>query len=170
MRDFSALYDLPNEPAVYAFYSGGKGQKYVAYVGIAGKLKRRITQHLIRRDSSVTTGTSAVCLLPDYIESLSWWQHSKFNETVNLKAAEIVAFVVFNPALRSRAGADKAGQELYSDAGFFKEMKTLFEGKPTGRITFPTLSNTIETISDLKHRITVLEKKLQELSSKQDEP
>ena len=94
----------------------------------------------------------------------------KFNETVNLKAAELIAFEVMNPALRRRGGVDKAGYELLSDDGFFNEMKTRFEGEPTGSITFLTLSDTIETISDLKHRITTIEKKLQELSSKQDEP
>ena len=39
MRDFSALYKLPNKPAVYALYSGGKGPQYVAYDGNNDKLK-----------------------------------------------------------------------------------------------------------------------------------
>ena len=71
MRDFSTVYELPNVPAVYAFYRGDRGPKYVAYVGIAGKLKQRIVQHVIRRDSSVATGTSAVNLNPDQVTSLS---------------------------------------------------------------------------------------------------
>ena len=56
MRDFSPVYRLPNVPAVYAFYSEGRRVSYVAYVGIAGRLKQRIIQHLIRQDSSVATG------------------------------------------------------------------------------------------------------------------
>ncbi len=47
MRDFTTVYNLPNVPAVYAFYSGDRGPKYVAYVGITGRLKRRIVQHVI---------------------------------------------------------------------------------------------------------------------------
>ena len=66
MRDFSTAYDLPNRPAVYALYSGNGNSRYVAYVGIAGKLKQRITQHFIRRDSSVATGVSAVSLNPKH--------------------------------------------------------------------------------------------------------
>lgn len=60
---------LPNASAVYAMLSGsGAGSgAYVAYVGVAGKLKQRITQHLVRRDSSVTTGASAVSLNPDLV-------------------------------------------------------------------------------------------------------
>jgi predicted GIY-YIG superfamily endonuclease len=42
----------------------------VSYVGIAGHLKRRIEQHLIRRDSSVTTGTSVVSLNPELVTKL----------------------------------------------------------------------------------------------------
>jgi len=110
MRDFSAISGLPNTPAVYALYSGGRGVgRYGAYVGIAGKLKQRITQHLIRRDSSVTTGTSAASLNPDYLTELALWDHTKFHEKVALKTAEMVAFEILNPALRSRTGADMAG-------------------------------------------------------------
>jgi hypothetical protein len=47
---------VPNAPAVYAMY-GGEGREYVAYVGLGDKLRRRVEQHLINRDSSVTTGT-----------------------------------------------------------------------------------------------------------------
>ena len=39
MKDFSEIYNLPNVPAVYTFYSGGMGPRHVAYVGTAGKLK-----------------------------------------------------------------------------------------------------------------------------------
>jgi excinuclease UvrABC nuclease subunit len=46
MRDFYSLYSLPNLPAVYTFHSGSKGQSYIVYVGIAGKLKQRISVFL----------------------------------------------------------------------------------------------------------------------------
>ena len=61
------LTELPNRPALYALMSGAGARADIAYVGTAGKLRQRITQHLVRRDSSVTTGTSAVQLNPDYV-------------------------------------------------------------------------------------------------------
>ena len=158
MRDFSALYNLPNNPAVYALYSGGKGPQYAAYVGIAGKLKQRITQHLIRRDSSAAVGTSAVNLKPDYITSMSWWEHPSFDKTVNLKAAELIAFEILNPALRSRAGVDTAGQSLLAGKRFRESMERLFNGSPTGSISFPTLSDAMEKITELEDRIIQIEK------------
>jgi hypothetical protein len=158
MRDFSALYSLPNIPAVYAFFSGGKGPQYVAYVGIASKLKQRITQHLIRRDSSVAVGTSAVNLEPDYITRMSWWEHPSFNITVNLKAAELIAFEILNPALRSRAGVDTAGQNLLSNKKFRESMEQIFQGTPVGTINFPSLSDIMKRIAELEVRVSELEK------------
>ena len=47
-------------------------KSYVAYVGMGGNLKQRIEQHLIKRDSSVTTGTSAVGLNTDHVRRVDW--------------------------------------------------------------------------------------------------
>jgi len=163
MRDFTPAYSLPNVPAVYAFYSGGKGPKYVAYVGIAGRLKQRIIQHLIRRDSSVTTGTSAVNLNPDQVTSLRWWEHPDFAKTINLKAAEMVAFEVLNPALRSRGATDNAGLQLLANNAFKSSMKTLFKEQPTGTVEFLSLADALDSINRLEMRIVELEKKIDEL-------
>lgn len=58
---------MPNVPAVYAMF-GGQGQAlYVAYVGVADRLRQRVEQHLEKRDSSVTTGASAVGLNADRV-------------------------------------------------------------------------------------------------------
>ena len=163
MRDFSPVYDLPNSPAVYAFFSKGRRGSYVAYVGIAGRLKQRITQHLIRRDSSVATGTSAVNLNPDFVSSISWWEHTDFDKTVYLKAAEMVAFEVLNPALRSRGAVDNAGMDLFNDEGFNTKFKELFEGEPTGSIEFPSLTDAMEKISTLEEKVHKLEELIQKL-------
>ena len=67
MHKIPKISALPNAPALYALY-GGKGQrKFVAYIGIADKLRQRISQHLVRRDSSIVTGTSIVSLNPDQV-------------------------------------------------------------------------------------------------------
>jgi hypothetical protein len=163
MRDFSPVYNLPNVPAVYAFYSGGRRGSYAAYVGIAGKLKQRIVQHLIGRDSSVATGTSAVNLNPDFVSRINWWEHHKFEETVYLKAAEMVAFEVLNPTLRSRGIADNAAKELFKDESFKNQFRQLFEGEPTDSIGFPSLSDAMERISTLEAKVHKLEELIQKL-------
>ena len=77
-----------------------------------------------------------------------------------------MAFVVLNPALKSRAAADKAGQELYSDSEFFDKMKTLFEGEPTGEIRFPSTSDLAQKVSELKTQIESLQKQIDGLKKK----
>jgi excinuclease UvrABC nuclease subunit len=67
MNVLHAISELPQTPAVYAMY-GGKGPgRYVAYVGVAQKLRDRMVQHLARRDSSVAAGTSTVPLNPRHV-------------------------------------------------------------------------------------------------------
>jgi hypothetical protein len=72
------------------------------YVGSGDDLRRRVTQHLVLRSSSVTTGTGAVGLHPDHVRTVEWWEHPDFSEHVVLEAAELVAFDVLEPALQSR--------------------------------------------------------------------
>jgi excinuclease UvrABC nuclease subunit len=44
MHKIPKISSLPNNPAIYSIY-GGKGQrKFVAYIGIADKLRQRISQ------------------------------------------------------------------------------------------------------------------------------
>ena len=45
------ISSLPNLPSIYAIYA--KSSKVPVYVGQTTKLKNRIIQHLIRRDSSI---------------------------------------------------------------------------------------------------------------------
>jgi hypothetical protein len=157
MKDFSPIYNLPSIPAVYAFYSGGRGPQYVAYVDIAGKLKQRIVQHLIRRDSSVATGASAVSLNPDQLTRLDWWEHPSFAKTVNLKAGEMVAFDILQPVLRSRGRDDSAGKVVLADESCWASMVELFKGKPSGTVDFLGLPDVMKRIGMLEERIEKLE-------------
>ena len=93
-------------------YGGHDRARYVAYVGIADKLKRRIVQHLVSRDSSIATGTSAVGLNPDYVTEIRWWEHQRFSDRNALIAAELVAFEFFDPALRSRGRIPKIAHQI----------------------------------------------------------
>jgi hypothetical protein len=157
MNVLHAISDLPQTPAVYAMY-GGKGRgRYVAYVGIAQKLRDRILQHLVRRDSSVTTGTSAVQLNPDYVTAVTWWEHFEFGQRPVLEAAEMIAFDVLDPALRSRGAPQGRAQDLYHDPAFYEEMRTLFQGEPAGQLVIPTLEDAFERMAELERRVVELE-------------
>ena len=154
---YSSISDLPNSPAVYAMYAG-KGQGfYCAYVGVGGKLKQRILQHLVSRDSSVTTGASAVVLKPEYLTEIRWWEHPDFAERHVLEAGELVAFDILNPTLRSRGGIQEKSRQLYGDPAFQATMRDLFQGDPIGRIALMTLSEAFERISELEGRVKRLE-------------
>ncbi len=112
MLKLSSISDLPNVPAVYAMYGGRDRGLYVAYIGVVSKLKPRVIQHLVKRDSSVATGTSAVMLNPDHVTELEWWEHPDFAERHILEAADLVAFDLFDPALRSRGAIQERARQL----------------------------------------------------------
>jgi len=164
-EDTKRLYsisELPNVPAVYAMYGGQEKGTYLAYVGIADILKRRIAQHLLKRDSSVATGTSAVGLNPEYVNEMRWWENSEFNKKYVLEAAELVAFEVLNPALRSRGGVSQKARELYQNKKFHRKMLALFSRTPAGYLVIPSLSLALRRIAELEQRISVIEKQLVE--------
>jgi hypothetical protein len=158
VKTLHSLSELPTKPSVYAMYGGrGRGQ-YCAYVGIADNLKRRVMQHLVRRDSSIATGTSAVVLNPDYVTEVRWWEHEGFSERPFLEAAELVAFDLLQPALRSRGATQEQARQLYGDGQFRERMRSLFSGDPNGRAVILTLQDALE-------RIAALEKKVEELEA-----
>jgi len=160
LRKLETLEELPLVPAVYALYGGRTRNRHVAYVGVAGKLKQRIVQHIVNRDSSVTTGTSAAMLNPDHVSEVRWWEHSDFEDPDTLNAAEMVAFEVLNPALRSRGAAQHAAREIAPSKRFVATMTKLFDGEPTGKLVLPTLETALARIRGLEARVHSLEDKL----------
>lgn len=121
------ITDLPAIPAVYAMYGGQGRSQYVAYVGLGTKLRGRIEQHLVRRDSSVTTGVSAESRNPEFVTQVRWWQHPDFEKQDILEAAELVAFDVLEPSLRSRGGITDRAKQVYAEQQFQTRMRALFE-------------------------------------------
>jgi hypothetical protein len=154
------IADLPNRPALYALYGGTERHVYVAYVGITDNLKRRAAQHLLTRDSSAATGTSAVGINPDYVTEIRWWEHRRFSEPAPREAAELVAFKLLDPALRSRKRIGKAAQELLKSNGFRMEMETLIKQKPTGHLRIPSLEQVWRTLSAFEDRLAKIEGRL----------
>lgn len=157
VKKVSSISKLPTCPAVYAMY-GGKGRGvYVAYVGTSKSLKQRMGQHLVNRDSSVTTGTSAVGLNADYVTKIAWWEHPKFDDQDFLRAAELVAFDVLNPALRSRGQVTDRAKKLHTSKDFHQKMKDVFQAEPVGELDIPSLEEALDRIDELEKRIDSLE-------------
>jgi hypothetical protein len=158
MHKIPKISSLPNSPAIYALY-GGKGQrKFVAYIGIADKLRQRISQHLVRRDSSIVTGTSIVSLNPDYVTALKWWEIPDFSSREYLEAAEEIAFKIFDPVLRSRGNLTERGDILLKSEEFNKKMETLFNNDPSGSLEFPDFQDLLERLNNLEMKFEKLKK------------
>lgn len=157
MKELTAIADAPNQPAVYALYGGRGRGAHVAYVGSARDLRTRLTQHLIRRDSSITTGAAVVTLNADLVTQARWWEHPNFHDETWLLAAELVAFDVLEPTLRSRGQPQEQARQLYADPQFSSQMRALFSGEPTGRLSLLTLQDAFDHLAALEERIRALE-------------
>ena len=98
---------------------GGRGRSGdIAYVGKTGNLRRRLDQHLIKRNSSVATGTSAVVLNVDQIKEVRWWLNPEFYDDNIREAAELIAFDVLQPVLRSRGKSSEKSKKHFEDPDF----------------------------------------------------
>ncbi len=157
MTTHTSIPDLPTTPGVYALYGGQGRSRYVAYVGSGKDLQRRIEQHLLRRDSSVATGTSAACLNPDYVTEVRYWKHKRLVGKVGREAAELVAYDILDPALRSRGIISNKAKQLYQDGVFYEQMESLFREPARGILVIPSLQDALE-------RLAQLEKKLEDLA------
>jgi hypothetical protein len=150
--------DVPRRPAIYALYGGRPKQAWVAYVGIAGNLRQRLVQHFERRDSSIVTGVSAVGLNIDAVTYVEWWESQDFNDRTRLRAAEVIAFEVLDPALRSRGGVTREAEELAATKRFSAKMQRLLANGPTGRYRPTGLAELEGKIAQLEQRIESLER------------
>lgn len=155
-----SISKLPTEAAVYAMLGGSRRKPYVAYIGIAGNLRSRINQHLVLRDSSISTGVSAVHLNADYVAEVRFWILPEFSDVAVREAAELVAFDVLNPALRSRGAITERAKNLLKDNDFSEKMHKTFQADPTGQLIILTLQDSLEKIEELEKRISELEKKI----------
>jgi hypothetical protein len=156
------IKEAPKIPAVYAMMGGTPRTSYVAYVGIAKNLRTRLTQHLVRRDSSVTTGTSATVLNPDYVRNVRWWHREEFADRHVLEAAELVAFGILNPALRSRGKASDAAQALFAEPEFRERLEQEFRSHPDGELVLTNLDSALKRLSELEQRLSKLEAAVQQ--------
>jgi len=97
------------------------------------------------------------------LELLSPLNRSYFEKTERLKAAELIAFEILNPVLRSRGAVNRSASQLLSDKLFYEMFRNIFKGNPTGNISFPSLSDAFERMNELEQRIQKLETSLKKL-------
>jgi hypothetical protein len=119
--------------------------------------ERTLAAAVVKRDSSVTTGTAAVGLQPNHVRAVEWWQYPSFGSNVDRAAAELVAFDVLELALRSRGGINREARERAADPAFRAEMVPLFKGPPSGRLALPSFAELVERVEELQHRLDRLE-------------
>lgn len=154
----SYFSDVPKCAGIYALCAGRGKAMYVAYVGTAKNIKQRIVQHLLRRDSSIVTGTSAVSLNPDKVSEVRWWVNKEFDGF--MQEAELVAFEVLQPVLRSRQKKSPPVHYIASKKSFANRMLKIFTSSPSGRIEMPTFHDLLKELSELKQRVRCLEHKV----------
>lgn len=156
----ATLAEVPKKPAICAMYGRESPRAWVAYVGDAGNLRQRLTQHFVNRDSSVVPGTSAAGLNIDHVRFVDWWEHPTLADEDSRRAAELVAFDVLDPALRSRGSPRQAAKELYADPDFNQLLGDVFRSPPTGRLFLPRLADVVQRLADLEARVSELEERL----------
>jgi hypothetical protein len=144
-------------------YGGDGGARaWVAYVGIAGNLRTRLDQHFVKRDSSVVTGTSAVGVNVEHVRYIDWWTRTLFDDENRLHAAELVAFDVLDPALRSRGRPRQAARAYLDDPNFVNDVRKIIGGPADGRLVLPEIADLSDAVADLQRRVDALERRAEE--------
>ncbi len=154
----SLFTQVPRKPGIYALCAGTGKNQYVAYVGIAKDLRQRLLQHLLQRNSSVVTGVSAVSLNPDRVTEVRWWLLSP-KDSKYLLEAELVAFEVLNPVLRSRAPVSAPVHFIAARHDFKSKMKKLFTGEPSGHVKIMLYQELISRVEHLQSIVEEIQKK-----------
>ena len=154
MIDFS-FTSIPKAAGIYAMYDRNGD---VAYVGLSTNLRNRIEDHMRFRNTSVSTGVSTTVLNPDKVKHICWWLNSRFLDKAYLEAAEVVAFKVLDPSLRSRGKVTNRTQPFLEDQDFCDEMECLFRGQPSGAFYPKTFDNLADLVLELDRRVSELEK------------
>ena len=154
-----SLSEIPKKPGVYILRDRN-GE--VAYVGISKDVRSRIDQHLNRRDSSISTGVSTTMLNPDFVTKVEWWIRDLFSEKDARKAAELIAFQVFEPSLRSRGKPSTAAQEKFNDPGFKAQIEEILESPPDGFHIPKNLDNLCLIVANLMKEVEDLRSRMLE--------
>jgi hypothetical protein len=93
----------------------------------------------------------------DYVREVDWWEHADFADRDMLHAAELIAFDVLNPALRSLGAERETAKTLAADRGRRALMEPLFRAAPAGRLTLPSLAALAVRVGELEQKLRRLE-------------
>lgn len=132
-------------------------------MGIADNLRRRVNQHIVLHNSSITTGASAVMIDPEKVTEILWWEDASFSERGHLEAAEEVASEILRPTVRSRGKTTERCQKLLK-GNYRVSMERLFKGTPTGIVKLPTYSQLVEKVEELDAEINSLKESIKRLT------
>ena len=152
-----SLSEIPKKPGLYILRDRN-GE--VAYVGISKNVRSRIDQHLYRRDSSITTGVSTTMLNPDFVTKIEWWIRDIFSDKASREAAELIAFDIFEPSLRSRGRSSKAAQKKLNDLGFKAQIEEILGSLPDGFHIPKNLDNLCHIVASLMKEVEDLKAKV----------
>lgn len=152
MRDYSSISQLPKKPGLYCLQGYSAKGLYNAYVGISSNVQSRISQHLEYRNSSVTTGGSAVSIDPHLVGGCRCWCAPEFEDKPFLLAAEIAAIQILDPVLRSRGAKHVEGARLASTSDFLIRIAEILQN-PTIEVSFPDFTDLAKKVEQLTQRI-----------------
>ena len=152
-----SLSEIPKKPGLYILRDRN-GE--VAYVGISKDVRSRIDQHLYRRDSSISTGVSTTMLNPDFVTKVEWWIRDVFSDKVSREAAELIAFDIFEPSLRSRGRSSSAAKEKLNNPGFKAQVEEILGSPPDGYHIPKNLDNLCLIVEDLVKEVEDLKAKV----------
>ena len=159
-KQVETLGEVPREPGIYAMYGGEPvGRGWIAYVGTTGSLRRRLDQHVVARNSSVVTGTKAVGVNIEHVRYIDWWTSELLKDEDAWLAAELVAFDVLDPALRSRGRPRKNALVMAADEGFRQGVVDVLSRPPDGRLVLPTLAGLAGRVRELELRVAGLDER-----------
>lgn len=142
------MFSLSEVPKKSGLYILRDRNNEVAYVGISKNVRSRIDQHLYRRDSSISTGVSTTMLNPDLVTKVEWWIREIFSYKASREAAELIAFEIFEPSLRSRGKPSTAAQKKLNDPGFKAQIEEILENPPDGFHIPKNLDNLCLIVAD----------------------
>jgi hypothetical protein len=149
MRDYSDTNKIPHKAGLYCLLGQTGNSTYDAYVGISNDVRKRMEQHLVRRNSSISTGVSAAALIPDNVVGAVWWTDPIFSDTTSREAAELIAFDILNPVLRSRGRIRDEARKLSQDVKFCTTITDII-GERTNKVNFLSPSDLRTEINELR--------------------
>ncbi len=78
-----------------------------------------------------------------------------------LEAAELVAFEVLDPVLRSRGGITADAKQLALNPSFRQDIEALLAAPPAGTILLPTVHTVLQRLDALEQRVVALERQVE---------